>query len=137
MVAGYSITPLYKKLGIKENQRILLFNQPKYYFKLFDELPEGIKILKKVDSDEVDFIHLFCRTQQELEHAISVYTTALRRDGCLWLSWPKGTSKIKTDLKREIIREYILSKTGLVDIKVAAIDADWSGLKFVYRLKNR
>ena len=62
---------------------------------------------------------------------------ALKKDGMVWVSWPKGSSKIKTTINREVVRDYVLTKIGLVDIKVAAIDADWSGLKFVYRKEDR
>ncbi|SEK37525.1 hypothetical protein SAMN04487910_0376 [Aquimarina amphilecti] len=136
MPAGYSGTPLAKKLGIKEGATILLYNQPDHYWDLFSDLPESIKVLKNIRKDEVDFIHVFCKTTEELQKVIPRYKDALKKTGMLWVSWPKGSSKIPTDLKRDLIRIHIL-QSGLVDIKVAAIDDDWSGLKFVYRVSDR
>ncbi len=136
MPAGYSRTPLGKKLGIKEGYHILLYNHPKHYFHLFEDFPENITILDEIVPESVDFIHVFCTTMDELKRISEVHKSALKKNGLLWVSWPKGASKIKTDLKREPIREHLLN-IGLVDIKVAAIDQDWSGLKFVYRRKDR
>lgn len=85
---------------------------------------------------ESAFIHLFVHKQSELAEALPTYVPLLTKTGMLWVSWPKGASGVKTDLKREIIRETIL-KTGLVDIKVASFDEKWSGLKFVHRVKDR
>ncbi|WP_299764939.1 DUF3052 domain-containing protein [uncultured Dokdonia sp.] len=136
MTAGYSGTPLAKKLGIKEGYTILLYNQPKHYFDLFTDMPDDLKIIKEITPESVDFIHMFCTTIEDLQNNTITYKKALKKEGLLWISWPKGASSIPTDLKREPIREYLLS-IGLVDVKVAAIDKDWSGLKFVYRLKDR
>ena len=134
--AGYSGTPLAKKLGIKENFTVLLYNQPHHYWDLFSDLPNNLAVRDGLGEDLVDFIHVFCTTFEELSTILIKYKKVLKKDGLLWVSWPKGTSQIQTDLKREPIREYLLS-IGLVDVKVAAIDEDWSGLKFVYRLKDR
>ena len=136
MTAGYSGTPLAKKLGVKKDFKILLYNSPSHYWDLFSDLPENIQVIQKGEDQSIDFIHLFCTTQQELHETVSTYHGTMKKTGMLWISWPKGTSKIKTDLKRDMIREYLLS-IGLVDTKVAAVDDDWSGLKFVYRLKDR
>ena len=84
----------------------------------------------------IDFIHLFCRTLEDLEQHIMPCKVALKKTGMLWISWPKGTSSSATNLKRDPIRDYVL-EIGLVDVKVAAINKDWSGLKFVYRSKDR
>lgn len=134
--SGYSTTPLSKKLGIKEHYTYLLYNQPKHYFSLFSDLPSNITLLDDIKTETADFIHLFCTTEKELTKIVETFKPALKKTGLLWVSWPKGSSKITTDLKRDLIREHILS-IGLVDIKVAAIDENWSGLKFVYRLKDR
>lgn len=134
--AGYSGTPLAKKLGIKEGFSIILYNQPEYYFKLFTDMPKNLEQLEKDQLQDVDFIHLFCTSFEELKTVSERYKPRLKPNGLLWISWPKGTSGIKTDLKRDTIREYMLF-IGLVDVKVAAIDNEWSGLKFVYRLKDR
>jgi hypothetical protein len=134
--SGYSRTPLARKLGIKENYSILLVKEPAHYLKLFAELPEGLNFKKRISRAEVDFIHIFCSSMSQLVKSIEKYKPILKKDGMLWVSWPKGSSSIPTDINRDIIREYVLSQ-GLVDVKVCSIDQDWSALKFVYRLKDR
>lgn len=134
--SGYSGTPLAKKLGLKANDKVMFYNQPEHYFELFADLPTSFERLEKVKAQSVDFIHLFVVRFDELKSILGEYKNALKKDGMMWISWPKGSSEIKTDLKRDIIREHLLS-IGLVDVKVAAIDKDWSGLKFVYRIKDR
>ncbi len=136
MLAGYSRTPFSKKLGIKEGFSILLVNQPNHYFDLFSVFPENVSFLDDPKPESADFIHLFCATELDLKTHIATCKKALKKNGTFWVSWPKGSSKIKTDLKREPVREHLLA-IGLVDVKVAAVDEDWSGLKFVYRLKDR
>lgn len=133
---GYSRTPLAKKLGIKAGFNIQLVNQPEHYLDLFADLPSGISFMEQANSESIDFIHIFCTTWPELEEAVKAHKPALKKTGMIWISWPKGSSKIATDLKRDPIREYLLA-IGLVDTKVAAVDEDWSGLKFVYRIKDR
>jgi hypothetical protein len=136
MSISYSSTPLSKKLGIKRGYKILLHNQPENYFDLFSDLPLNLTFLKKAKSEEADFIHIFCTSFKKLKKLLSNYKAALKKDGLIWISWPKGSSEIPTDLKRDKIREYLLS-IGLVDVKVASIDEIWSALKFVYRLEDR
>jgi len=136
MPVGYSGTPLAKKLGIKEGYKIVLYNQPDYYWNLFSDLPENLELLNAIVPQGFDFIHMFFTTLEELKQEVFRYMEALKKTGMLWVSWPKGSSKIPTDLKRETVRTHLLN-IGLVDIKVAAIDDDWSGLKFVYRKKDR
>jgi len=136
LTSGYSTTTLAKKLGIKELYKCLFYNQPKHYFMLFSDFPNNIILLESIKPETTDFIHLFCTTEKELKEVVKKYKPALKKDGLLWISWPKGSSKIETDLKRDQIREYILF-IGLVDVKVAAIDENWSGLKFVYRLNDK
>ncbi len=137
MNEGYSKRPLGKKLGFKEGYKIALYNTPKHYFDILHFWPDGMEVLEELLPESVDFMHLFCTEMAELERTLALYLTALKKNGSLWVSWPKGASTIETDLNRELIRSFLLDTTGLVDIKVAAIDADWSGLKFTYRLKNR
>lgn len=134
--SGYSKTPLGRKLGIKKGFTALFINKPTHYFDLFSDFPEDVLILKSGKEDEVDFIHLFVKSREELEDRIIHAKPLLKKDGLIWVSWPKKASKIETDLKRDYIREFILG-IGLVDVKVCSIDDDWSGLKFVYRLKDR
>ncbi|MGI9551838.1 MAG: DUF3052 domain-containing protein [Aurantibacter sp.] len=133
--SGYSGTPLAKKLGMKDGFGVHLVNTPDHYFDLFRELPE-INIIEEPQKESVDFIHLFCTKTGEFEELSLNLKAFLKKSGMLWVSWPKGSSKIETDLSRDPIRNFLLVN-GLVDVKVCAVDADWSGLKFVYRLKDR
>lgn len=134
--SGYSGTPLAKKLGIKEGYSIFLHNPPIHYWKLFSDLPPNINTKRSLQEGPFDFIHIFCLSESELHEVAERHKNSLKKNGMLWVSWPKGTSSIETDLKREPVREHMLA-IGLVDIKVAAVDEDWSGLKFVYRVKDR
>lgn len=127
---------LARKLGLKSGQSALFINKPKHYFELFDDFPEEVENLKSAREGDVDFIHLFVKNKEEFEDRTIHVKPLLKKDGLLWISWPKGSSKISTDLKRDYIREFVLS-VGLVDVKVCSIDEDWSALKFVYRLKDR
>ena len=137
MMHGYSRTPLARKLGIKEGFTIHLVNQPDHYFELFEDFPENVSEIKNPKSESLDFAHLFCATHSGLEKETLRLKPLLKKTGMLWVSWPKGASKIPSEINRETIRDYILAKVGLVDIKVCAVDGDWSGLKFVYRTKER
>lgn len=135
--AGYSKTPLAKKLGIKENFVIQVYNTPKSYTSFFHEFPEGVVISKAEQSREsIDFIHIFATTEEELSNAFAIAKPTLKKNGTLWVSWPKKTSKIATEIDKFFVMRYGV-ENGLVDVKVAAIDSDWSGHKFVYRLKER
>lgn len=134
---GYSGTPLAKKLGIKSGFQIHLVNQPGHYKSLLTDFPESAVEVQKPKEGTIDFIHVFCRAMHELKMELPRLKPLLKKDGLIWVSWPKGASKIPTDLNRDIIRKYILDNIKLVDVKVAAIDKDWSGLKFVYRKKDR
>jgi hypothetical protein len=134
-MAGYSETPLQKKLGIKENTTIFIVNAPKQYFDWISPLPEKTQIKARL-SPELDFIHVFVFSKKDFESEFRRCKKNLKKDGMLWVSWPKKSSKVATDLDENIIREFGL-KNGLVDVKVCAVDEIWSGLKFVYRVKDR
>ncbi|MDI4645813.1 hypothetical protein [Cohnella hashimotonis] len=136
MSIGYSVTPLVKKLGIKTGSRVLLINEPIHYFTLLGEIPMIERLSRDCNSHEVDFIHLFSSSQEELFPLLSEFKDRINQSGMIWVSWPKKASKIMTDLSDEIIRKYALS-IGLVDVKVCAVDEVWSGLKLVIPLKNR
>ena len=136
MTSGYSVTPLGRKLGIKPGDKILLVNQPDNYHQLFLDFPTDTEEITESKPKIADFMHIFCTTTKEIEAVAKKYKPLLKKSGMLWISWPKGSSAIPTELKRDFIREYLLAN-GLVDVKVAAIDENWSGLKFVYRLKDR
>ena len=120
MTKGYSGTPLAKKLGIKLGFQILLINEPAHYFDLFIDLPQ-IEIMKYPNDESVDFIHIFSTDLKNLEKDVLTYKPCLKKGGMLWISWPKVTSAMHTDLKREPVRESLL-KLGLVDTKGAAIE---------------
>jgi hypothetical protein len=134
-MAGYSGTPLNKKLGIKENASALVLNAPKNYFDLVSPLPDGFKVVKTPKS-ELDFIHVFVKESKIFQSSFLKLKKFLKKDGMLWISWPKKSSKVETDLDENIIRDFGLAN-GLVDVKICAVDEVWSGLKFVYRVKDR
>jgi hypothetical protein len=135
---GYSGTPLPKKLGLKEGMRMLAVNWEGNYSALVGKLPAGAKLLKAVPAggEELDFIHLFAKTKAEAERGLKSVRRALSKQGTLWISWPKGASGLQTDLSEGVVMELGL-RAGLVDVKVCAVTETWSGLKFVYRLKDR
>ena len=135
MPTGYSKRTLIEKLGIKPGFKIAFFNPPHSYLDELGELPEGVTTVVSLHG-HIDFIHFFTGEKKELVNQFPHLKKALVKTGMIWISWPKGSSKIKTDLNENIIREIGLDN-GLVDVKVAAIDDDWSGLKFIYRLKDR
>ncbi len=133
--AGYSGTPLSKKLGIKAGYRLLVFNAPKPYAEFFEILPEDVEEADYSDG-KVDFIHIFATTSKELAGSFAKAKPALKMDGCLWISWPKKASTITSEIDKFDVMK-LGQEGGLVDVKVAAIDDDWSGHKFMYRVKDR
>jgi hypothetical protein len=135
-MAGYSGTPLVKKLGLKEGFRLYVVHEPVEYWSWISPLPEGTIKATKSSKGEFNFIHLFVKEKKIFEKDFIDSRKRLKKDGMLWISWPKKSSKVVTDLDENIIRDYGL-KNGLVDVKVCAIDETWSGLKFVFRLKDR
>jgi hypothetical protein len=135
MPAGYSSTPLYKKLGIKEGFTVKLIKAPSNYQTLIGNLFKSVTITNK-KTEQVDFIHFFTNSIKELESKLPQLKNEIVKDGTIWVSWYKKSSKKSTELNDNIIRDTALA-TGLVDVKVCAIDDEWSGLKLVYRLKNR
>ena len=135
MPAGYSGTSLLKKLGIKPGMRACFVNAPLHYAELLGPLPEGVVLMDRPGMD-MDFIHFFALRQENLEAQFADLKKHLAPTGMLWVSWPKKASSIETDLSGDAVRRTGLAG-GLVDVKVCAVDTDWSGLKFVYRLKDR
>ncbi len=133
--AGYSGTPLSKKLGYKEGFKIRLVHPPEYYFDLFVDFPENISILKDKKTKK-NLIHYFTKEVKDLYADILNLRNELEQTGMLWISWPKKASKIPTDITEDLIRELAL-KNGLVDVKVCAVDEIWSGLKLVIPVKDR
>jgi hypothetical protein len=135
MSAGYSGTPLAKKLGIKSGFRILVENAPDDYEALLDPLPKDVQIVDAIE-DDMPMIHLFTDSAKELAAKLKRYRTKLRPNGMVWVSWPKKASKVATDITEDTIRALALP-LGFVDVKVCAVDAVWSGLKLVIRVENR
>ena len=134
-MAGYSGTPLPKKLGIKEGSRIALVNAPKDFESELDELPDNVQFIKGA-AKSLDIILFFVLTERALARDFAKQATRLTANGMLWIAWPKKSSGVATDLSEQRVRQIGLD-AGLVDVKVCAIDETWSGLKFVYRLKDR
>jgi hypothetical protein len=134
-MAGYSGTPLHKKLGIKSDSRVLLIGMP-------PGVKAGLKkelaacTMLKDGAGALDFVHLFTASKADLQEQFSRYAGQLAPAGILWVSWPKKASGVATDLTEDRIREIGLA-AGLVDVKVCAVDETWSGLKFVIPLKDR
>jgi hypothetical protein len=134
-MAGYSGTPLVKKLGIKKGASCFVFNGPPEYFSWICPLPESLSFLDKL-TGKLDFIHLFTSDLKTFQKQFIKAKKVLKPDGMIWVSWPKKSSKVPTDLDENMIRDFGLAE-GLVDVKVCAVSEIWSGLKFVYRLKDR
>jgi hypothetical protein len=135
MPAGYSGTPLAKKLGIKAGFRVFVENAPENYLQWLEPLPDGVRFLDKVE-DDLDMIHLFTDEANELAAKLKRHTRKLKSNGMFWVSWPKKASKRPTNITEDTIRELALP-LGLVDVKVCAVDEIWSGLKLVIRVENR
>ena len=134
-MAGYSSRSLVDKLGIKPRTQIAILNPPRGFRATLGTLPAGVRVTSRV-SGTYPFIHFFTRDRAVLEKEIAGLLRALEPDGALWISWPKKASGVATDMTEDAVREIALP-VGLVDIKVAAVDDVWSGLKLVRRLKNR
>ncbi len=133
-MAGYSGTPLVKKLGIKQDFNIALVNAPANFANTLD-LPAGVSINSR-SRQPLDFAQLFVKSERELTRKFSEIAKRLNASGMLWVSWPKKSSVVNTDLSENIVRAIGLA-AGMVDVKVCAVDDVWSGLKFVFRLKDR
>ncbi|HEX6715921.1 MAG TPA: hypothetical protein VF088_02350 [Pyrinomonadaceae bacterium] len=134
-MAGYSGTPLVKKLGIKEGSRIALVNAPKDFQSTLGELPEQVEFVKQT-AKSLDIILLFVLTERALARDFTKVAARLATNGMIWVAWPKKSSGVTTDLSFDRVQRIGLD-AGLVDVKICAIDDTWSGLKFVYRLKDR
>jgi hypothetical protein len=128
-MAGHSGKPLWQKLGIKPGFCIFLDGAPSDYRELVGGWPEGTRLVAQAKAP-LDMVHLFATEAKGLASKLSRYRDAIAPDGMIWISWPKKTSRVATDLGDVVVRDIALP-LGLVDIKVCAIDAVWSGLKFV------
>jgi hypothetical protein len=134
-MAGYSGTPLAKKLGIVAGSALLVCDAPPNYRELLEPWPADVAMLVNI-SAKVDVIHMFVTSRLVLESRLKKYRTAMRENATVWVSWPKKSSKVATDITEDTIRDVALAM-GMVDIKVCAVDAVWSGLKLVIRRENR
>jgi hypothetical protein len=133
--AGYSGTPLAKKLGIATGHRVWLAQAPANYRTLVAPLPEGVTFVSKA-SNTTDVAHVFASQRRDLEKTLHTLRSALKPDAAIWVSWPKKASKLPTDITEDVIRELALPMR-FVDIKVCAVDDTWSGLKLVVRKELR
>src|SRR5262245_51719250 len=133
--AGYSGTPLVKKLGYTAGLTAYLDGAPAGYAELVAPLPEGVSLLSRARKG-VRFVHLFTTSATELAKKLKTYRTTIDPDGVVWVSWPKKSAKVPTDVTEDVIRDVCLPM-GFVDVKVCAVDATWSGLKLVIRKELR
>jgi hypothetical protein len=131
MTAGYSGTPLAKKLGIGAGARVAPLGAPPDYPALLAPLPEGVVFEPRAGA-RTDVAHLFVREREELARRLAPLRETLRADAALWISWPKKAAKVPTTITEDVVRELALP-LGFVDVKVCAVDATWSGLKLVVR----
>ncbi|HSC46532.1 MAG TPA: DUF3052 domain-containing protein [Gammaproteobacteria bacterium] len=134
-MAGYSGTPLSKKLGIKPGSRVYVKDPPAGYRKLLVPLPARVSFASRLTAS-LDCIHLFTSSRLKLTSALPVLTKKIKMDGAIWISWPKKASGVATDVTEDVIR-HIALPLGLVDVKVCAVDETWSGLKLVIRKSHR
>lgn len=134
-MAGYSGTPLAKKLGIKPSSRVKTKNAPANYQEMLAPIPDGVEISTSLRGN-IDLWHLFTPSLRELNSVLPLAMHQINQDGMIWISWPKKSSGVASEITEETIRSLALS-LGLVDIKVCAVDEIWSGLKLVIRKENR
>lgn len=127
--------PLGKKLGLKEGMKIRLAHAPGHYFDLFTDMPQRLEWIKDKKTKK-NLIHYFTTEVSDLLKNMSTLKEEIETDGIIWISWPKKSAKIQTNITENDIRDIAL-KNGLVDIKVCAVDDVWSALKLVIRVKER
>jgi len=134
MAAGYSSTPLFKKLGFKEGYAVKLIDPPSKYNKLIGDIIKEVELTNA--KKDIDLIHFFVNKTKDLEKQLPLLMKQIKKNGMIWVSWYKKSAKKPSELDDNIIRDAGLA-IGLVDVKVCAVDEEWSALKFVYRLKDR
>ena len=134
-MAGYSGKPLPQKLGIKPGLTVVTINAPAKYRRLIGKIPDGVTFSDRLKPGS-SFVHLFTSRQSDLQKKMSILRGKISDDGTVWVSWPKKSSGISTDVTEDVIREVALP-LGFVDIKVCAVDETWSGLKLMIRRENR
>jgi len=133
--AGYSGTPLVRKLGVKEGMRVAWLDAPDGFEALLDPLPDGLD-RRTSARGRLDLAVLFVTRRSVVARRLPALREAIRPDGMVWLAWPKKAAKVETDVTEDVVRDVALP-LGLVDVKVCAIDATWSGLKLVIRKELR
>ena len=134
-MAGYSATPLIKKLGLQSGMKLYLVNAPVDYFEWIAPVPENINIVSRMTAG-LDMVHVFSTDAAQLTKVLQQTRNRLKPDGMIWVSWPKKAAKVATDITEDTIRTIALPM-GLVDIKVCAVTEVWSGLKLVIRKELR
>lgn len=132
---GYSGTPLWKKLGIKPGTRVKTKNAPDDYLKLIAPIPDNVIVSSRLRID-VNIWHLFTTSKTEMHRTLLAAKAEIQQDGMIWVSWPKKTSGVASEVMESTVREVALPM-GLVDVKVCAVDDTWSGLKLVIRKELR
>ncbi len=132
-MAGYSATPLLKKLGIRDDMKIRLINEPENYFELIEKNISN-QLVKK--NEKPDLIHLFVKTEGDIINEMRKLKSAIRPTTIVWVSWYKKSAHITTDVTEDTIRNYAL-QNDLVDVKVCAVSETWSGLKLVVPVAKR
>jgi len=130
-MAGYSGTALPKKLGIKEGFQLLAIGAPEDYRSLLEPLPASVRFVS-IANQNTDLVHIFSTKKQQLSKALAIYRDKLDPEAVIWVSWPKKSAKVPSEITEDVIREIALP-LGFVDVKVCAIDEVWSGLKLVVR----
>ena len=135
MTAGYSGKPLALKLGIKPGFRVAVINPPAHYAMLVAPLPDAVTLHEPHDG-QLNCIHLFVTVYADLEQHLGRLKAQIVANGMIWVSWPKRTAKVPTDMTEDRIRLLALT-LGLVDVKVCAVDSIWSGLKLVIPVAHR
>jgi hypothetical protein len=133
--AGYSGTPLVRKLGFTPGMRVHYAGAPEHFADLVGELPDGVQVLKR-PAAELDLAMLFVTQRAALARGLQKLQPQLKPAGMIWVAWPKRASKLPTDMTEDVVRDVALPR-GLVDVKVCAIDETWSGLKIVIRRELR
>lgn len=135
MTAGYSGTPLAKKLGIKESFSVVTVNAPDNFEELLRPLPDNVSIGFTLKPN-VDVLHFFTNSRDELFSGLAEYRKLIKQNGAIWVSWYKKAAKLPTEITEDTVREAAFP-LGLVDVKVCAVDEKWSGLKLLIRRENR
>ncbi len=134
-MAGYSGTPLPQKLEIKPGLTVVTIDAPANYLRLLGTIPEGITFSDRLKPDST-FVHVFINKRSELERQLAILREKIADTGTVWVSWPKRSSGVATDVTEDVLRAVALP-LGFVDVKVCAIDETWSGLKLMVRRENR